>query len=192
MSSFVEGTVAILVVLGALFVLLGSLGLARFPDFYTRLHGPGKATTLGIGSLLAGSLLYFGARGQLSGHEVLITLFVVLTTPVGTHLLARAARHRGVKVVGTGVERLPARTVQFEEPGHFAPGGERTGGSMHEDPEWISGPRPGEPADDEQTARRRQRKGGSAGETEPEERELDENLKDTFPASDPVPPKHVD
>lgn len=96
MSAALEFVVAALVVLGAAFALLGSLGLARFPDFYMRLHGPSKATTLGIGGVLAASLVWFAARGTLTFHELLIAAFVALTTPVSSHFLARAARRRGV------------------------------------------------------------------------------------------------
>lgn len=96
MNGILDIVVAILVVIGAAFVFLGSLGLARFPDFYMRLHGPSKATTLGIGGVLLASLLWFGARGALTFHELLITAFVALTTPVSGHFLARAARHRRV------------------------------------------------------------------------------------------------
>ena len=81
-------------VLGAVFALLGSLGLARLPDFYTRLHGPTKATTLGVGGMLVASMLYFSARGDgPSLHELLITLFLFITTPVSAHMLAKAALH---------------------------------------------------------------------------------------------------
>lgn len=97
LETAVEGLVAFLVVAGSIFTLLGSLGLARFPDFYMRLHGPSKATTLGIGCLLLGALLYFAMRGSLSFHELLLTMFVAMTTPVSAHLLARAARHRGLR-----------------------------------------------------------------------------------------------
>lgn len=84
-----------LVLVGGLFCLLGSLGLARLPDSFMRLHGPSKATTLGIGSVALGSLVYFSIReGALSLHELLIIVFVVLTTPVGAQLVARAALHR--------------------------------------------------------------------------------------------------
>lgn len=83
-----------LILAGALFTFIGSLGLARFQDFYTRLHGPTKATTLGVGSLLVASALYFSARGEgLSLHEVLVTLFLFITAPVSAHLLAKAALH---------------------------------------------------------------------------------------------------
>jgi multicomponent K+:H+ antiporter subunit G len=91
----VEGIVAALVVTGAAFSLIGSLGLLRMPDFFTRLHGPSKATTIGIGSLLVASALYMSVRGPgLSLHEFMISLFIVITTPVASHLLAKAARHR--------------------------------------------------------------------------------------------------
>lgn len=94
MSAATEAAVAVLIVLGALFVLLGSIGLARLPDFLTRLHGPTKATTLGVGSLLLASALYFSTRGAgFSLHEVLVTLFLFITAPVSAHLLAKAALH---------------------------------------------------------------------------------------------------
>jgi multicomponent K+:H+ antiporter subunit G len=89
----VDGIVSILVLVGAAFALLGSLGLARFPDLLTRLHGPSKATTLGVGGLLLASIVFFSARGAgLSLHELLITLFISITTPVSAQFVALAAR----------------------------------------------------------------------------------------------------
>jgi len=86
--------VAALVLVGAAFALLGSIGLARFPDLLTRLHGPSKATTLGIGSLLLASMAGSFAAGAPDVHELVITLFLVITTPVGAQFVARAAlRH---------------------------------------------------------------------------------------------------
>ncbi len=83
-----------LVLIGAGFTFIGALGLARLRDFYTRLHGPTKATTLGVGSLLLASALYFSLREPgLSLHEVLVTLFLFITAPVSAHLLAKAALH---------------------------------------------------------------------------------------------------
>ena len=90
-----ETIVAVLVLIGAGFALLGSIGLARFPDLLTRLHGPSKATTLGIGSLLLASMVCFSTEGTLSVHELVITLFLVITTPVGAQFIARAAMRRG-------------------------------------------------------------------------------------------------
>lgn len=95
MSTATESAVAVLIVLGALFVLLGSIGLARLPDFLNRLHGPTKATTLGIGALLLASTIFFSARdGGVSLHELAILFFLFLSAPVSAHLLAKAALHR--------------------------------------------------------------------------------------------------
>lgn len=83
-----------LILTGAVFTFIGSLGLARLRDFYTRLHGPTKATTIGVGSLLIASAIYFSTRGTgVSLREVLVTLFLFITAPVSAHLLAKAALH---------------------------------------------------------------------------------------------------
>ena len=96
---------SLLILTGALFTFVGSLGLARLRDFYTRLHGPTKATTLGVGCMLIASALFFSTRGDgVSLHEVLVTLFLFITAPVSAHLLAKAALHLKVKSLAT----LPA------------------------------------------------------------------------------------
>jgi len=85
---------SLLILTGAIFTFIGSLGLARLQDFYTRLHGPTKATTLGVGCLLLASALFFSVRDEgVSLHEVLVTLFLFITAPVSAHLLAKAALH---------------------------------------------------------------------------------------------------
>ena len=82
----------ILVALGTAFALIGSWGLAKLSDFFKRLHGPTKATTLGVGCVLIASSIYFTATsGSLSLHELLITLFLFLTAPVSAQLLVKAA-----------------------------------------------------------------------------------------------------
>ena len=81
----------VLVIVGVVFALVGSLGLARLSDFLKRLHGPTKASTLGVGCVLIASMLYFAATGRPALHELLITLFVFLTAPVSAHLLVKAA-----------------------------------------------------------------------------------------------------
>jgi multicomponent K+:H+ antiporter subunit G len=89
-----EITLTVLILIGAVFTFIGSLGLARMPDFYTRLHGPTKATTIGVGSLLIASMLHFSTQDDgLSFHEVLVTLFLFITAPVSAHLLSKAALH---------------------------------------------------------------------------------------------------
>lgn len=85
---------ALFLLIGGVFVLIGSIGLARLPDLFMRLHGPTKATTLGIGGLLIASMLHFSAQGTgLSLHEILITLFVFATAPISAYLIARTALH---------------------------------------------------------------------------------------------------
>jgi len=94
----IDFLLSLLIVTGALFTFIGSLGLARLRDFYTRLHGPTKASTLGVGCLLIASATYFSLRNEgISLHEMLITLFLFITTPVSAHLLAKAALHLKVK-----------------------------------------------------------------------------------------------
>ena len=89
-----DALVASLLVAAAGFAFVGSLGLARLSDFYSRLHGPTKAATLGVGGALLASMIHFGVRdGAVSLHEILITAFVFLTAPVSGHLLAKAALH---------------------------------------------------------------------------------------------------
>ncbi|MBX3640379.1 MAG: Na+/H+ antiporter subunit G [Nitrosomonas sp.] len=89
-----EYFLSFLILTGALLTFIGSLGLVRLKDLYTRLHGPTKATTLGVGSLLIASSIYFSTYTEnISLHEVLITLFLFITAPVSAHLLAKAALH---------------------------------------------------------------------------------------------------
>ncbi len=86
--------ISALVLIGAFFTLVGSVGLVKLPDFFTRLHGPTKSTTLGVGAILIASSVYFFTRqGTLSLHEVLITLFLFITAPVSAHLMSKAAIH---------------------------------------------------------------------------------------------------
>lgn len=95
-----EIALSVLILTGAVFTLIGSLGLARLQDFYTRLHGPTKATTLGVGSLLIASAIYFSTDNDgLSLHEVLVTIFLFITAPVSAHLLAKAALHLKLKTL---------------------------------------------------------------------------------------------
>ncbi len=93
-NTLVDILTVFFMLLGAGFALIGSIGLARLPDIFTRLHGPTKATTLGVGSVLLASILYFSVRHGLSLHEVLVTVFLFLTAPVSAHLIARAALQR--------------------------------------------------------------------------------------------------
>ncbi|MBP8145219.1 Na+/H+ antiporter subunit G [Pseudorhodoferax sp.] len=94
MNALLDILMLVLLVTGAGFALLGSWALARLNDFFKRLHGPSKATTLGVGCVLLASMLGFMRWGQGSGHELLIAFFLFLTAPVSAHLLVKAALKR--------------------------------------------------------------------------------------------------
>lgn len=86
---------AILLILGGLCAVIGSLGLARLRSFYQRMHGPSMGSTLGLGCvLLASMLLSSVVRGYPVVHEILITLFVITTAPITAMLLMGAAVRR--------------------------------------------------------------------------------------------------
>ena len=96
----IEAVASLLIVIGGAFLLVGSLGLAILPDMMRRLHAPTKASTLGIGAILVGSMVYsMGVRGQFTIHELLITIFVFITAPVSGMMIAKAymLRHRDVQ-----------------------------------------------------------------------------------------------
>jgi multicomponent K+:H+ antiporter subunit G len=97
-----EALVAAAIVVGAIFLFIGSLGLAKLPDLMRRLHAPTKATTLGIGATLVASMLYFLIfEGDPSIHELLIALFLVLSAPVTAQMIAKAniLREKNVREV---------------------------------------------------------------------------------------------
>ncbi len=94
MNAFTEGLVIVLLLIGSGFLLVGSIGLSRLPDFFMRLHAPTKASTLGIGGVLIASGLYFSLKtGRLSIHELVITLFLFITAPLTAHMMSKAALH---------------------------------------------------------------------------------------------------
>ncbi len=104
MSVVVECGIAALILIGAAFVLIGSWGLVRLPSTMERLHGPTKATTLGLGGLLVASIVYFQARfGVSTAHELLISLFLFITAPISANMIAKVHLHR----VRTGAAREP-------------------------------------------------------------------------------------
>jgi multicomponent K+:H+ antiporter subunit G len=87
--------ISMLVVLGAALALIGSIGLLRLKSFYERIHPPTMGTTLGLGLTLIASMLLFSAlESRPVLHEIVIAVFVVVTTPVTFMLLVRAALHR--------------------------------------------------------------------------------------------------
>lgn len=101
---FIEALVSFFLVLGGVFALGGAVGLVRLPDFFSRLHAPTKATTLGVGGMLIASMIHFAGEGSLGVHELLVTLFLFVSAPVSANVLAKAAHHRRV---GSGAAVVP-------------------------------------------------------------------------------------
>lgn len=94
-ASLAEWLVAALVVLGAAFALIGSWGLVRLPSLMERLHGPTKATTLGLGAMLVASVAFFQlVRGEWTTHELLISVFLFVTAPISANMIAKVHLHR--------------------------------------------------------------------------------------------------
>ena len=87
--------VSLLLLLGTGLSLTGSLGLLRLGNFYQRVHAPTLGATLGAGCVLFASMIFFSVlQTRPIVHEVLIAVFVTVTTPVSLMILARAAVHR--------------------------------------------------------------------------------------------------
>ncbi|GAA2813991.1 multisubunit potassium/proton antiporter PhaG subunit [Aminobacter aminovorans] len=98
--------VAFFLVLGSGLTLLGAIGLVRFETFYARVHAPTLGTTWGAGAILIASIVCFSVlQSRPVLHEVLITIFVVVTTPVTLMLLARAALYRDRTANEPGIPR---------------------------------------------------------------------------------------
>ena len=102
MSIVAEILVSFALVVSGIFGLVGSFGLVKLKNTLQRLHAPTKATSLGVGGVLIASMIYFYAKyGQVSFHELLITLFLFLTAPITANFIAKAymARNLGDKDV---------------------------------------------------------------------------------------------
>ena len=83
-------------VVGGSFVLIGGIGVVRFPDLFTRMHAASLTDTLGAGLILTGLMLQSGFALPLA-KLVLILLLILFTSPVSTHALAKAALHGGLR-----------------------------------------------------------------------------------------------
>lgn len=108
--------VSVMVVLGALLTMAGCFGLVRLKSFYLRIHGPTMGTSMGGGLILLASALYFTVtRERLVVHELVIFLFVTLTTPVTLMLLARATLFRDRIEGNEEVPQRPEKAVALQE-----------------------------------------------------------------------------
>ena len=78
--------------LGAFLIISGAVGVLRFPDFFTRMHAAGVTETLATTLILLGLILLAG-WSILSFKLLLILLFILITSPVASHALTKAALH---------------------------------------------------------------------------------------------------
>ena len=95
LPALVSVLVALLLLIGAGMTFIGALGLIRLRrSFYERVHAPTLGTTLGTICIASASLIYFSATGSFSVHELLIVIFITVTTPVSLVVLVKAAAMR--------------------------------------------------------------------------------------------------
>lgn len=120
MTLIAEILISALLVVSGVFALVGSYGLVRLRETMPRLHAPTKASTLGLGGALLASMLYlWAARGDLSWHELLITLFIFLTAPITANFIAKAHMHlseRPQSLPRTGISRGWATFETDDQP----------------------------------------------------------------------------
>jgi len=116
MTIFLEVTIGILLLLGSLVMLIGSIGLAKFPDYFTRLHAPTKASTLGCACILIASMIFFSVQlGHVNLKEVLISMFLLITAPVAAHMLAKAGLHYKVKMTDSTQNQHLAKKAYLQQ-----------------------------------------------------------------------------
>lgn len=87
---FKEWIISIVMISGALFMLLASIGLIRLPDIYTRMHAATKAPTLGLFLMLVSLCLHITTVSVIF-NSIFIIIFLFLTIPVASHMIGRAA-----------------------------------------------------------------------------------------------------
>jgi multicomponent Na+:H+ antiporter subunit G len=104
-----EAAVGILMLSGAFVIFVAGVGLARFPDFYMRTSATAKGVSMGSSLLLCGAALHFDDWG-VTARALLVILFFVLTSPIASHRVARAAYRAGARLwEGTFMDELRDR-----------------------------------------------------------------------------------
>ena len=85
----------ILLIIGATFILISALGVVRMPDLYLRMSASTKSSTLGVGTILLATAVYFGELG-IASRAIATIIFLLITAPVAAHMMGRAAYFNGV------------------------------------------------------------------------------------------------
>lgn len=94
---FLRAAIAMVsIAVGLFFVLAGTIGVLRLPDFFTRLHAAGMTDTLGAELIIIGLMIQSGFS-QMSLKLLLVAIFLLMTSPTATHAVANAAHNAGLK-----------------------------------------------------------------------------------------------
>jgi multicomponent Na+:H+ antiporter subunit G len=115
MTELFDLLAAVSLVLGGALTFIAALGVLRMPDVYIRMHASTKAGTLGV-LLIALALVFVGADAGVVSKAVAVFAFVLLTAPIGAHLIARAAWRSGLEPWQWHPERADATTSEAERP----------------------------------------------------------------------------
>lgn len=133
MDLLFEVLISSLIVVAGIFGLVGSYGLVKLPDLMTRLHGPTKASTVGVGAVLIASMAHMlWDLHEFSMHELLITLFLFLTAPITANFIAKSFLHRQRDEAG----KLPPTGTEFNWASFDSPPN-----STDDEPGSLIGPR---------------------------------------------------
>ena len=95
-TTIINVLTVMLLLIGAFFMLAGTIGFVRFPDFYSRMHATGKCDTLGEGLMLVALIIYGGAT-FVSVKILFLIVFILLANPTSTHAIAKAAYDVGLE-----------------------------------------------------------------------------------------------
>ena len=91
-----ESLTWVFVAMGSVFLIIGAIGILRLPDFYSRIHPAGITDTMGAWLVLVG-LMFASESWLVTVKLVMLLLFLVITSPLASHALAKAAYLRGLK-----------------------------------------------------------------------------------------------
>jgi multicomponent Na+:H+ antiporter subunit G len=99
-----------LMLVGAFFIFVAAVGVVRLPDLFMRMHANTKSATLGVGCIMLGTALYFGEI-TVTARAMIVIIFLFITAPISSHLLARAAYFSGIP--------LWEKTLSDDLRGHY-------------------------------------------------------------------------
>ena len=105
-----ENVGQVLILIGAVFVFIASIGVVRLPDVFLRMHASTKSATLGAGCIMVGAALYFSDIA-VATRALAVVVFLFITAPVGAHMIARSAYFSGVP--------LWEKTMSDDLKGHY-------------------------------------------------------------------------